>query len=1232
MKPNFFQRIVFSYATPIIRLGRQRALAPEDAPPLPEGFDPQHAGVAFDKVSTERFGRFLWQVLAATGAARRNTAIAMLAHLAFLLATPMLLAEFLSVLALNSTGNNARLYLLAISLGLSGLISSIAIQHFYYNALRGFATIVNGVNKRVVTQALHLRHSARSTMLTGDLVNHLSSDTDAVAESAFFIPEMISAALRTVFGIALLWQFLGLATLASVATLSILTPIAIAVARRYRRLDTILMETRDRRVTLMSQILQGIRVVKFQAWEDSARDEVATVRRREISTRKRIVATDAVSTALFISVTTLVAFAGFGTFVLMDGTLTAATVFACIALFSTLEEPFGMISHHLANVQHARVATERLNNFFLAGSRNIGVQPLSAQNHPVGVEATNVSLHFDHHSSATLRNCTVTITPGSSVAIVGSVGAGKSTLLRTLAGLHQVSSGCVEYTNINSSTHPLSAYVPQDAFILNASVVDNIRFGSEHSVDGRGLGEIVRQCALDPDVQSMPNNLNTQIGERGVNLSGGQKQRISLARAAYINPGIVFLDDPLSAVDFSTENHIVNELLFGRWQHITRVMVTHRLAHLGLFDKVVVLEQGCVVASGTLEQVRHALPAEAISSVGIHPPQHELAESTQGSKVLKPERIALETASPEDGSSHDHFTSVEEREVGSVGKRVYRAYLNAVLGTNPVSATVIGVGLVGSAILITVLPMAQMWWLGRWTDSATQPDAMSALGAVAVFGALGVAVLLGWIVERLLWLWRAAVAGQVLHDSALAGILHAPVSFFDTTPIGRVLNRFAKDQEAVDDQLSWNFEQSFKSLAQTVGSLVMVLAVLPLAVVIIVPVLAGYYWLQDSYRRSAREAKRLESIARSPRYAHFKELVTGLDVIHGFCREQWFYSSFMEILSQYQRTYYCSILLNRWFSVRVPLVSSAVSLASCLGIAYLSGNNAITTGLAGLVLTYALNFWGNLNWTVRAFSEVESRMTSVERLGHYGALTPEPQVTTIDSSGTQVVLPSDVEWPTAGHIEIVNLSVRYASNLPLALNRVSFEVPAGKKAGIVGRTGSGKSTLFQSLFRFVESESGSIKIDGVDIRTIPLQRLRRALAIIPQDPTLFIGTVRSNLDRFSQCSDEQVLTALKRVHLSRYIQSLPHGLESQVLEGGANFSQGQRQLLCLARALLAGAKIIVLDEATASVDAHTDMLIQHTIRTEFAHATVLTIAHRLGTVADADMIIELRNGSVVRRS
>ena len=1212
---TLLRSILFTDAGRIIRAGRRRALDVDDAPPLRNDLDPRSTLDDFDSLSLDRFGRFIIGVFFAAKRPSRHLVVLIVAKISITLGTPPLLHALLQRLPEASLAASipTGLLLLAFALGSAGIIGAVIQQHWYFNALNAFARIVNGMNRRVVRHALWLRRSSRNAMQTGDMVNHLSSDTDALAEAAFMLPEFANSFLTMSAVLVSLFVYLGPAALASIATLLLMAPLTTFVARRYRRLDHQLMEFRDERVTLMSQILHGIRVIKYHAWEPSVHAEVQQVRRNEIGTRVSIVRTDALSTAIFISTTTIVAFAGFSTYVALGGTLTAPMVFACLALFALLEVPFGMISHLLSNLQHARVATQRLKAYFDAPVRDHDGRALTPPDAPVGVQANDVVVQYHHAPYPALDHVTLTIPPGSSVAIVGPVGSGKSTLLRTLTGIQMPQGGNVEPVGIDAGLRPRAAYVPQEAFIMNASVADNIRFGVEPATEhASSLDAVLVDCALLHDLAAMPAGLNTEIGERGVNLSGGQKQRISLARAAWHRPGIVYLDDPLSAVDVHTEDVLVDRLLFGRWCDITRVVVTHRLQHLSRFDHIIYLDNGRIVCQGTYDDLLRS--NEAFAAFTTMPAAADEQHVTVAAPLVE---HSVHTSSNEETG---RLTDDEDRATGAVGRRIYLHYVRAMIGRHPVLAPITFAGLILTAAALAVLPIVQTSWLGRWTDD---PTIMSPMGAIIVYGLLGMVVLSGWIGERMLWLYRAAAAGRTIHDTALEGVLGAPLRFFDSTPMGRVLNRFARDMEGVDDHLSWNFEQSFISLAQTIGSLVLIISVLPLIVIVLVPVLLVYYRLQRDYRLAAREAKRLESISRSPRYAHFKELVTGLDVIHGYGREQYFMDVFYDVLGRYQRMYWCSILLNRWFSVRVPLISGLVALATSMGIVVLAHQGHITPGAAGVVLTFALSFWGSLNWTVRAFSEVESRMTSAERLVHYAELDAEPTTT------RQPQLDEHTAWPSAGRIDVEGLTVRYAAHLPLVLQDVTFSVDGGSTVGVIGRTGSGKSTLFQTLFRFIEPERGTIRIDGIDIAQVPLSRLRRSVAIIPQDPTLFIGTVRSNLDRFHECTDDDVWNALRRVQLDGVVRALPGGLDAPVAENGINFSQGQRQLLCMARAILTKARIIVLDEATASVDVQTDAIIQHTIRTEFRGVTVMIIAHRLNTISDANQIVELSNGRVV---
>ncbi|HTU63515.1 MAG TPA: ABC transporter transmembrane domain-containing protein, partial [Polyangiales bacterium] len=598
-------------------------------------------------------------------------------------------------------------------------------------------------------------------------------------------------------------------------------------------------------------------------------------------------------------------------------------------------------------------------------------------------------VHYTGAPAPALDLPALEIRAGEAIAIVGPVGAGKSTLLRVLGGIQLPARGAVETLG---AVRARLAYVPQDPFTLNATLRANIELGSsahEHLPQPE-LDAILADCALAPDLAAMPSGLETEIGERGVNLSGGQKQRVALARASYHRPGVVLLDDPLSAVDVHTEDVLVERLLFGRLQRATRIVVTHRLTHLERFDRVLFLVHGRLVAHGhyrelmqnssefrafaAVSALREALPA--------HPTEAQPTSSTR----------------PQASSAAGRVTEDEDRATGAVRWPVYRDYVRALVDRR---GLLLGALLI-SVIIVAILPVTQRIWFARFADHEL---AASPGNAVLVYGAIGLAVLVCSVLQRFLWLYRAAAAGRTIHDQALSGVLGAPLRFFDSTPTGRILNRFARDLEVVDDELSWSIEQACRTAANLLATLFLILSVVPMLLVLALPVFVVYHRVQRDFRRSAREARRLESIARSPRYAQFKEVVTGLDVIHAFGRERFFLEQFYSILEHYQRMHWCNIRLNRWFGARMGLVGGALSLGTCLAVVSLAHLGRMSTGTAGLVLSYSLGLWGALNWAVRALSEVENYMTQAERLQHYARLSPEPDT-------TAPALPASTVWPT----------------------------------------------------------------------------------------------------------------------------------------------------------------------------------------------------------------------------
>lgn len=1203
--------LLFSHAAPVIRIGRHRDVTPDDMLPFDPRLEPTESERMLASIPTDSIWRMLLSSFWSVGTPARRALALSLGRLPIVLASPLLLRWLLEHFALLPT-NPAQLVptlAIGIAVALTVALDGVTIQHYYYNALWAYARISGGLNMRIYRHALELDRTALQRRHTGDIVNHMASDTEGVAELSFVIPELSSSAVLIVASFALLWSLLGAAAFVAIGTMLVLVPLARWAAVRFTKTDDELWYWRDRRVSLVSQILSAMRLIKYFAWERAIESELSEIRTRELSAAARLVRSEALSTVLFLASTTIAALVGFGSYALMGGTLTPSVIFPTLLLLGLLEGPLANLPHFIKNTAHAYVAAERLAEFFRLPVRVAPQSAGSSQDAP-RVEIRNLSVRYGE--TIALDRVELTIDAGEAIALVGAVGSGKTTLLLALLGEVPTEGAITFRDRKGNPCQPRIAYVAQEPFILNSTVRENILFGSG-SVP---LEEIVRDAALDVDVAGLPAGIETEIGERGVTISGGQKMRIALARAAAAEPTLVLLDDPLAAVDTRTEAQLVDRLLFGRWRNCTRIVATHRLEHLPRFDRIVVFgEGGRVEAIGTYHEL-----LEWSEQFRAFIAEHRQSQSTTTGSA---KHTTDAPAAPAPNGS-GKLGQEEDRSVGVVKKELFWYYVRMFGGTTPAATAAILASMVLVGIAIVALPMLQSLWLA-WNAGHTSWPTL-----LGVYAVLGASTLASHYLERRLWMERAIVASKRIHQRMLHAVLHAPLGLFDTTPSGRLLNRFARDTQAIDDELAWNFESAMRSFASMLGTLVLITVTAPIVLLIAAPALVVYYRVQRDYRRVAREAKRFESIARSPRYALFKETLHGLLTIRAFSKQGDFLARFADAMRHYLRMYWNNILINRWFSARAPLVSSVIALVTVIVLVFAASNGAIATGVAGVVLTYTLTFWGNLNWCVRAFSEVESRMTSLERVHALGSIEPEPDVTCMPA------LPSDALWidstsASGASIEFDHVWVRYGEHLPWVLQDVCFRIEPGMHVGIVGRTGSGKTTLFQTLFRFVEPARGTVRIGGIEHCRIPLERLRTAMSVVPQDPVLLLGTIRSNLDRWGRFTDEQLWEVLNKVTLADTIAALG-GLDAPISEQGGNLSQGQRQLLCLARALLVGARIIILDEATASIDVLSDAAIRRTLAEHCRGITVLTIAHRPASVADADVIIELDRGRVVRSS
>ncbi|SGZ47002.1 CIC11C00000000401 [Sungouiella intermedia] len=922
----------------------------------------------------------------------------------------------------------------------------------------------------------------------------------------------------------------------------------------------------------------------------------------------------------------------------------------------------------------------------------------------IGFENASFSWNSASAKDFKLKDLNISFKAGKLNVVIGPTGAGKTSLLLALLGEMELTAGKVflpgaiprddlvvdPRTGLTESV----AYCSQSAWLLNDTIKNNIIFASPFNQDR--YDKVVDACGLTRDLQILAAGDQTEIGEKGIALSGGQKQRVSLARALYSNSRHVLLDDCLSAVDSHTalwiyENCISGPLMANR----TCILVSHNVA-LTVQNAawVVVMHNGVIDAQGLPEKLladgklgddelvqTSVLNSRSQSTTNLQSLDSKNADMKVKAAAIEDKLKKLAGEDEEEIIKSDgKLVDEESKSEGVVDWSVYSGYLKE-FGGWPTWTLI---------VLVFVLPqiiyILQSIWLKEWAQTGTQVTsnimtvagltnsnsavesrpavvnaflscaqmvigsfarASSSIVATAqavkenhstmyyilIYGGIGLAYSLLATFRVFLTFLTGIRASNRIFKHVLTTILTARLRFFDKTPLGRIMNRFSKDIESVDQELTPFAEATFACLVSCVSILILITAITP-GFLFFAVIIAYFYYLVGSYYISlSRELKRFDSITKSPIHQHFSESLVGVATIRAYGVETKFMKQNLTAIDNNNRPFFYMWVANRWLSWRIDLVGSLVMLFA--GVFVILSVGAIDAGLAGLSLSYAISFSENALWIVRLYSNIEMNMNSVERLQEYLDVEQEPPASIPETEPR-------ASWPEKGEIDVKDVSLRYAPDLPRVIKNVTFHVKPCNKIGIVGRTGAGKSTIITAFFRFLDPETGSIFIDGVDISKIGLRNLRQALTIIPQDPTLFTGTIRTNLDPFNEYDDEQIFEALTRVNLiapgeresspadqtgdnqNKFLE-----IESAITEGGNNLSQGQRQLMCLARSLLKSPKVILLDEATASIDYKSDALIQQTIRDEFSNSTILTIAHRLRSIIDYDKILVMDAGKVV---
>ncbi|XP_010712893.1 canalicular multispecific organic anion transporter 1 [Meleagris gallopavo] len=1147
-------------------------------------------------------------------------------------------------------------YLYSILLFLTAILQSLCLQQYFNLCFQLGTNVRASLIAAIYKKALTMSSATRKESTVGETVNLMSADAQRFMDMANFVHQLWSSPLQIILSIVFLWGELGPSVLAGLAVMVLLIPINGFLVNKSRDIQVRNMKNKDERMKIMGEVLNGIKILKLFAWEPSFEKRINEIRACELKDLLKFSYLQSVSIFVFSCAPFLVSLASFSVYVLVDenNVLDAQKAFTSISLFNVLRFPMAMLPLVLSAMVQTNVSKERLERYL--GGEELDTSAIHHDSIPgSAVRFSDATFTWEQDGNAAIRDVNLDIKPGSLVAVVGAVGSGKSSLISAMLGEMENIKG---HINIQGSL----AYVPQQAWIQNATLKDNILFGSE--LDETRYQKVIKACALLPDLELLPAGDQTEIGEKGINLSGGQKQRVSLARAVYSDADIYILDDPLSAVDAHVGKHLFEHVLGpkGLLQKKTRILVTHSISFLPQADNIVVLVAGAVSEHGSYSTLlanrgafaqflnsygsqEECAAEETTAAVGLDGIEEQGDEGMEPSVEDGPDDVVTMTLKREASIHRKEFTrsistqsttSVKkaqeepiknikgqkliEKEAVETGKVKFSMYLRYLRAVGVGFSFCVAMSYVGDYVAYVGTNL----WLSAWTDDAeryqneTYPVQQRDL-RIGVFGALGVSQALFLFLATILSSRGAMRASRIVHEQLLSNILRVPMSFFDTTPTGRIVNRFAKDIFTVDETIPMSFRSWLNCFMGIISTLIMIALATPFFLVVIVPLGIFYYFVLHFYISTSRQLRRLDSVTRSPIYSHFGETVSGLSVIRAYGHQQRFLQQNEKTMDINQKTVHSWIVSNRWLAIRLEFVGSLVVFFSAL-LAVIS-KNSLEGGIVGLSVSSALNVTQTLNWLVRVSSELETNIVAVERVHEYTKVKREaPWVT--DKRPPH-------GWPSKGEIQFVDYQVRYRPELELVLQGITCNIGSTEKVGVVGRTGAGKSSLTNCLFRVLEAAGGKIIIDGLDIATIGLHDLRQNLTIIPQDPVLFTGTLRMNLDPFDQYTDEEVWKALELAHLKAYVQELPERLQHIVSEGGENLSVGQRQLVCLARALLRKAKILILDEATAAVDLETDHLIQTTIRSAFADCTVLTIAHRLHTIMDSNRVMVMHAGKIV---
>ncbi|XP_072032683.1 ATP-binding cassette sub-family C member 9-like isoform X2 [Amphiura filiformis] len=1145
----------------------------------------------------------------------------------------------------------------------------------------------------VFDKALHLSSYTISggSMTVGQITNHVSTDAMNIMYFCQRIHYVWAVPLKITLIMVLLYFQVGMAAFLALALLITSICTLFLIGRIQTRTQQKAMKYSDERLKLCNETLLAMKLLKLYGWEQFFLTAIERVRTLEMSAIMKFNSCYGLSVFTVHAIPSLMEFGIFASYPLISGNkLMPNNTFAAVSLINLIVEPMYFVPMVTSLSVSAFVAVGRLQKFFVApelqmpltegdsgsakrrntykrprklttGSsadettRLLAMSPIPmrasvlsngnmtnynsniednkepTQTSETAIQFTEASFTWGNNNEPVLEDITLKIPRGEVTVIVGAVGSGKSSLLSAILGEMTLMRGSVRFEKCTSSSGV--AYAGQSAWLMNASLRENILFGQPYKRNR--YRKVIDASALAPDIAILPGGDKTEIGEKGINLSGGQKQRISVARAMYSDKDIILFDDPLSALDVNVGSHLFFKGILGRLKISRRtvVIVTHQLQYLQHADKIVVMKKGRITAEGTIddialqdkelyrncqEQIIAASEYTGVNS-GFSGSETEMEMTVEERRLLQKQVSLVQSKygnsnGVNNGSNTGNLIQEEELGRGSVPLKVYMYYIRN-MGLFWAFAF-----LLSSLAMDGFISLADIW-LSDWSEAGLGNTTVRAIydDYAPIYAVYICCSVLAAAAFSLAAVISTLLAAKVMHVNMLRTLLRSPIRFFDTTPLGRILNRLANDTQIIDTKLLITLLMLLHFFSSLVFAFIVNTIVTPIFILEVLPIIVIFWILAVYFITSSRELQRLDSITRSPALAQFSETLGGLTTIRAYRDQERFFNNFHSKIDTNNAAFLYLKASYGWLGLRLSLCGAILVFLVGLTTLIQAIKGNIASSDVGLAISYVLMVSTYMYDFVQGATGTEMQMNPVERVQYY---------TTLPTESDEGAKPGR-DWPERGEVKISNVSVRYVASLPPVLKGISLHVKAGEKIGICGRTGSGKSSLTLALFRLIETFQGEIIIDGIDISTLPLTTLRQRLSIIPQDPVLFTGTIRSNLDPCSEKMDTDLWRALEISQLKDTLLNNGFGLDSLVSEGGENFSMGQRQLFCLARAFLRNSRILVMDEATASIDYDTERVLQSVVSSAFHDKTVLTIAHRVSTILESDTIWVLDEGQII---